>query len=83
MAIALTAYLNMSLADCQTRLTAVQAEISRQLVAGGQFSALNRSRAGVNFETLSQMEAALQYAVAVKGGTLPDETVADLSRTGP
>lgn len=80
MAIAITAYIHLSLADLNTMLTEVKAEMSRQRVAGSKFNLPGgRQREGVQYDILSQELAAIQYAISYLGGNIVTETIGDLS----
>ena len=86
MPIALTSFVHQPLAVNTVQLAAVNAEITRQLLAGANFGMPGgRTRGGVNFADLVAVAAALNYAIGLQGGTptVVTETVADLSCTGP
>ncbi len=82
--IAVTAYVHFELATLQTMKTQAEAEMGRQLVAGGNFSMPGgRSRGGVPFADLSNHLAAINYAIGTQTGTIVTETVVDCSSPIP
>jgi hypothetical protein len=82
--IAVSAYVHFSTATLQTMKTQAEAEMSRQLVAGGNFSMPGgRSRGGVPFADLSNHLAAINYALGIADGSVITQTVADCSSPIP
>lgn len=82
--IAVSAYVHFSTATLQTMKTEAEAEMSRQLLAGGTFSMPGgRSRGGVQFADLSNHLAAINYALGLSDGSIITQTVSDCSSPIP
>lgn len=73
-------YDSWPLADLNAMLTNVRAERNRQLKGGATVNdPLGRSRTGVNFGDLIEIEAALVEAIEKKNGNNVESTVVNLN----
>jgi hypothetical protein len=79
-AIPITSFLHFDIATLTDLYTKTKAEFERQLLAGQTFSHSSRNRGGVDFRALTETLQAIKYSIELNGGTLVDETVADLSQ---
>ncbi len=79
MAVPINSFVHHTAAELSTMLTNAEAELNRLLIGGASFGLPSgRSRTGVEMESLVSVIAALKYAIKLVGGTIVEETIADL-----